>query len=89
MNSLRLCAGRLRAPFDDPSPSDDDEMEAGTFVGPWSVAGLSTLCTTGGKDLGIRCMTRVFRGADREAHCPAHDGEGDCSGVGGARPRVA
>ena len=30
-----------------------------------------------------------FRGADREAHCPAHDGEGDCSGVGGARPRVA
>ena len=39
--------------------------------------------------LGIRCMTRVFRGADREAHCPAHDGEGDCSGVGGARPRVA
>ena len=39
--------------------------------------------------MGIRCMTRVFRSVGRQAHCPAHDGEGDGGGVGGARPRMA
>jgi hypothetical protein len=38
--------------------------------------------------LRIRCMTRALPGVGRRAHCPAHDGEGDGSGVDGARSRV-
>jgi hypothetical protein len=58
------------------------EMRAGTFFGK------SRLTSDLWTDLGIRCMTRALPGVGRRAHCPAHDGEGDGSGVDGARSRV-